>query len=706
MADRTDQFNPYLQQRDAPDFTGASRGADPQRFGKSSLSFFGEALEGVGQLFTAGVGAADEIIKTTIGESAREDVQGVRDEQITFLERETRLADPSLPSEIRQSLEQMQTLTGAREHGRLTDTYYWAQMDVIARKLRNRFPGHKDFVDSTISSLTGGTPANQVRASLQRALSNDEEDGIEGRIRKIEDTKGGLLPPNYPELNKNWQQYFDSREEMFRYTQNYVLRQEAERSAIELNKARLSESSESLKVKQEKGKAIASQEIFSVVNHELNTVDSAIGASFSKLQKNYQELRTQKGPIIPAGLKEQMSREMAETNRAVAARATQIANAFVARGELSVEGRDAVVKSVLDSFEQRTQYITNERWGLFVHNKISKDAIIEEDSLRVLQEPAARRFAGWKSVYGETAANERLLAEPDLLAPHMQFARKYLSMGAFDPNPSSFTADAAAIPVDAQQKVVYQKAADDISKDIKDAAKDNPQAAFDLAQYVFGPDNFKVFKTFVDKEFQVELWNKLANDANAQALFKLREVAPEAWNNYEDWVANGFKTLFAQELDGIKEIQVNRNNVTVRWNFNRSELELVPVNQTDQPVTLPNQSKMGAAFEGTLTEQARLAVIRFNSILNGYKSVLKARGEDVNAGLSHTFKLFKLGLQGQPTLPKTGSAIDNLFAAADRAIAGIPSAIAKGVKGAAKAVPAVGYQEPFADPAGDVTFVD
>lgn len=83
------------------------------------------------------------------------------------------------PPELNGAGAQLSKLSAAKAQGKLTDSHYWALLQSNVKDLKSKYPGYSDQIDNIVSSVTGGTPANQLRASIaayNAKLAGAEED--------------------------------------------------------------------------------------------------------------------------------------------------------------------------------------------------------------------------------------------------------------------------------------------------------------------------------------------------------------------------------------------------------------------------------------------------------------------------------------------------------------------------------------------------
>lgn len=176
-------FVPNSPDAQAPSYLGLSRPLSPfdvqmDRTGATAITGVGEVLKDV-------VGGADNTIKSVIDSKLQPSVDAVREgftnslEGVAGVPQDKRVADTSqplniltgatsapVPAAVDQGLNTANSLVAASTTGKLNPTYYEGRLDMIAKDLRNQFPGYRDYIDTEIAKMTGGNPANQYISSL------------------------------------------------------------------------------------------------------------------------------------------------------------------------------------------------------------------------------------------------------------------------------------------------------------------------------------------------------------------------------------------------------------------------------------------------------------------------------------------------------------------------------------------------------------
>lgn len=190
-------FNPQVAPTNDPNYLGWSKPIETPQ-GDTSL---GVALKEGGELLTEGVHIADTYIKKTIESDLHTSIDSERaayTEALNYAQDKVKTDKVSLlqgsgegqsiPGGINEGLQKIDQIQGAKANGKLSETYYYGRLDTIAKDMRSRFPGYRDYIDEKVSNITGVNPANAYIKSIisdintYQTNSNTEHNKIESQI--------------------------------------------------------------------------------------------------------------------------------------------------------------------------------------------------------------------------------------------------------------------------------------------------------------------------------------------------------------------------------------------------------------------------------------------------------------------------------------------------------------------------------------------
>lgn len=209
------EFNPQIQDTGTNDSTRASRG------GGANTSL-GSLFSGIGDTISAGVGTADNLIKNRIEDQARYGLQNLNEGTTSVLEDASAAssarmnggsAPPSTstqtPSAITSAGSSLQTLAMARDQGKITNEFYYQQLNSQLKDLRSRYPGYEKDVDQIVQQVTGVQPANAYRQALQQKIQADAQvmQSSQTKWEEYKNQNAGMIQMAFPDYFTNPQKY-------------------------------------------------------------------------------------------------------------------------------------------------------------------------------------------------------------------------------------------------------------------------------------------------------------------------------------------------------------------------------------------------------------------------------------------------------------------------------------------------------------------
>jgi hypothetical protein len=173
------EFNPQIQDTGTNDQTRTSRG-------KSGDTSLGSLFSGIGDTISAGVGTADNYIKNRIEDQARYGLNNLNEGTTSVLEDASAASSARMngtagtqssqtPGAITSAGQSLQTLAMARDQGKITNEFYYQQLNSQLKSLRARYPGYEKDVDQIVQQVTGVQPANAYRQALQQKIQADAQ---------------------------------------------------------------------------------------------------------------------------------------------------------------------------------------------------------------------------------------------------------------------------------------------------------------------------------------------------------------------------------------------------------------------------------------------------------------------------------------------------------------------------------------------------
>ncbi len=248
-------FNPQVPNTNDPNWLGWSKSISQPQPDTST----GDALSSIGSSLSLGVHAADALVKDFVKDTTYDQTRKIVDDYTSTLEKadiSTRIAaaakgvGPGTASETEQGTVDNTELSGARRqpagtpfsslpgsgglpptnqappadlkslpqdlgilnsargNGKLSNTAYIGRLDALAKDLRSRYPGYRDYIDQEIHKVSGVNPANAYISSLLGDINSFANAG-KAEANKVRDfiigeMKEGTLGPLGPALMQSY----------------------------------------------------------------------------------------------------------------------------------------------------------------------------------------------------------------------------------------------------------------------------------------------------------------------------------------------------------------------------------------------------------------------------------------------------------------------------------------------------------------------
>lgn len=177
-------FNPPINPTEDPSYLGLSKPITQPQSDQTA----GIALKGLGDTVGMAIKGADWIVKQNIKQSLYDDLNENREEFTKTAEvaRSDRTGEPlnimsdaqkgNIPTELKALPRRIQSLQSAGDSGKIPKTHYLGRANEILKDYRSRYPGYREFIDETASSIMGGNVANMyLNQVLADANSVKEE---------------------------------------------------------------------------------------------------------------------------------------------------------------------------------------------------------------------------------------------------------------------------------------------------------------------------------------------------------------------------------------------------------------------------------------------------------------------------------------------------------------------------------------------------
>ena len=650
-AQEFDVFNPGMNQEQTPDFSRASRGIDADT---SMAKLFKGASDLVGDL----ISAKDQWYKLSLTEKATQDVDQIRGEfgadAAAAFERDTRAINQSLPAELQKQGDALKDLNAAYKAGTLTASNYWARLDSTARQLRNRYPGYREHIDSEIARLTGGTPANELIASIRReATAGHKKDE---RIEFLNAaSKAGTINPQAAVDEENGNPW----------TLNRMRVDVAKRTA---NKYSNEAKSGELSLRHSEGETIHREArdtaIAGLAQEKAQLFKDTMGplaSSYKSMQQEMKRLTENPELITPKDMENLMvlARQWETNDKMVQEDFLTRKNGGGASYQemLKTEDIQAIRKAGDDNRKRILEDIGSKKFGILDHHNAMSEVTTEYDKNRLLKSDEINgRIAAYRNLYGPEVLNYMLTQNPTLLdAFNKSISRDHLiQMSLKQGDVKTLKQSVEDMRTKGiKQSEVYSSTTQSVVNAIIDP-KVPQQAKIGLIEAAYGPGN-QGYVSLAPKDERQKYYNILSNPQITDAIWKMKqEGRHDLWDNYRMWTLDTFQALYRTEAQDAQNTRVNRKFLDIEYNPKTFSFNVFPV-QDPGPIT--RNTALSDWNERSLDGQVKESVSKFNAAIQNIIPVFnKEKDGDPNERLAEMF--VRMGINLNAT--KEGPALETL----------------------------------------------
>ena len=198
-------FNPQGPEANDPNYLRYSKPTEAPSPDKSKQI----ALETIGNAASGAIGVADKFMQNTATDEARTGAESIQDIYTQVLKNQAPSdiipapvqtpsgasvgapmklsgspslmdsnASADMPDGVQAGVDRINTVNSAWNAGKLNDTYYTAQLTSLAKNLRAKYPGYRDYIDQEISHVTGMNPAKEYITNLMQDINNQRAQGM------------------------------------------------------------------------------------------------------------------------------------------------------------------------------------------------------------------------------------------------------------------------------------------------------------------------------------------------------------------------------------------------------------------------------------------------------------------------------------------------------------------------------------------------
>lgn len=622
-------FNQDPQVSDSPSFLHYSRGEKHIDY----ASIFGD----LDNVIKGGAQAVDLGNIHNIDQQIQKSYDGANDE-FGIGAAANMQADPNnpiqpTPVEINRAGDDLKSLNTAFQAGVVKPSYYHARLESVVRSLRAQYPGYRDVIDQRVSSITGETPANSLRASLEEESRQTSAQGQRAQTQLLEARKSaaenGIVPDPNDTADQIWAKTYPAMAQKAK-----IAGQEAQLKAD----AALGQTKETqaIQVAQSKIDNMGDLVLGGVIGTATN---GAQGEKLADMVKTFQS-----DGVISKDEQEQLMAGYQQLQAQYKQKVQEVMSDPM-YSSITPQNREALLKSANSRLDAVGQMIESKQWGALVWNQQVSDGIAKGDLAKVLsRSDLMRAVQVLNTIGGQQAAAEFLTSNPNKLDEY----HKLISS------------------VTAMQTITGEKTLDDGIKSIIQNAKDPKSAGPAVDQYIkltlsnlksaTDPEAIKAAAGGLYKAGATPL--AYMTPQSAQQTFQKMTTADitkkvmatgdtDTINGYSKFAKDGFMKVFADQIGDIKQA-IDSKTFKLTYDeatgmFRGEDLKVT------QDASLAPYSTVGGVNMTTDPLQvsvsntdAKRAVDNLNQNVINMNPIMKATGDDLS---QIPAMLQKLGVQ-------------------------------------------------------------
>lgn len=553
-------FNPQLNVRDPKDFLNMSRGVEVDTTGDTSL---GTTLKQAGDLISVGTKAVNSMFESIITEKMEPQVDQARSEMGVDAATTIQGAPgTTTPQEISRAFTELEGMSKAVAQGTMKDSHYWGRLNAVAKQLRSKYAGHRDFIDQKMASMVGTNPANALIRSLQseameaQRKANSQADKEQAYV--LAASKSGNVSPALIEGYQNG--FIPFNEFVLSVTRNTYAQDQikAQQQALNLRKAQGEAVDKDTEDFWERSSATRT-------DAEFNDRMTALGGAYANVRDRMVSMSQGRiqTPEEKQGLSNAFIQLELEIENSLNKHANQSwggddARSFAQRLpqeriRKTIEMHKGRIKAMRDAAEKGDL-------SLLGQTKLVLEAAQTNNKIEAIKDKTLANINTMRDLVGENTIALAMAQNPKLISTTKQAITSFIvsnSVATGQPL-SSVIKEAQAAGSDA---VTEREANLMIGKILADP-KTTLQGARNVVQSFFGENN-KDYLRMQPASERARTLSELTTPAAEARLWELRQSGdPNLWTQYKTWVNHNVVSHATPTINALASYMSTENRKT------------------------------------------------------------------------------------------------------------------------------------------------
>lgn len=650
------------------DYTRVSEG--PRAAANDAI---GTLFEGLNKTAALGIQEADRQERSNIQDDILSQTDVIRGEfgvkDATDVQSDAEeISSKTRPAALDRAYANLDTFQNAYVKGALSESHYWARLNVMVRQLRAKYPGYRQDIDNMVASVVGAKPANALQSALfsEWQSAKSDADSSANRMELFEEAaaKDGTLPVDY------YQRQAEGNPYSFTELKGYVANKNRIKADVQARQAELSLQIDQNNVQQKdlenSFRTDATQFVTTLLQDGSKTFGKTYQEAYAKVAQaqadiaagkpiNEAELQTLRGQIgeLQTQARDQLNKLFLSSWDG------DPAHTYV--GHINKETQTAIIDQAMQPIQLLADAFSSTGNPYAIAG--ATQAIMEAQKTtlqnQILQAlPAVRNLSAVKDLVGPDALGLYLQANPKaenaLTKALIDYSSTSAALGQGTVTQALDLGEKAGQSTDYFNGLSTRWA--NLALQI-DGGKVPLAMIQQNVQYMFSDQSGQMAK--LDDASRYKWFNDVASPVVTEHMLKLKKMGDtQSWNTYQDWVKSNFVVLFQQSAKTLQaaDQSYGTNNPAmfqnlVTWDDTSNTFKVATTPSMSSGNVLGDAARTVLSLPGVASVQ--MDVNKLNAAIQTVKPIIEENGGDVKTELALLFHV--MGVDKIPGIPQAMS---------------------------------------------------